>query len=198
MATRAEGVPLQAKAVGDDEERGQRHGHRGDHRVEEAERGERQGGGVVPERPAEVAADGAEGGAGEHDRVGDAPQVIAEQDQVRRADRDVGAGPEGQPEVGGGEGGGVVDPVADHGDLVSVRLKPGDDGCLVGGQRPRDHLIDADLRGDRPGGRLVVTCEQDGAQPEFAQPGDGRCRTRTGSRPCQGSAPGELSTAAKS
>ena len=171
-------MPLQAQAAGHDEGRGQRHGRRGDDRVEEAERGERQRGGVVAERPGEVAADGPEGGAGERDRVGDASEVVAEQDQVRGADRDVGAGPEGQPEVGGGERGGVIDAVADHGDPVPLRLQPGDDGCLIGGQRPCDHLVDADLRGDGPGGRLVVAGQQDGAQAEGAQPGDGGRRGR--------------------
>ena len=102
LAARAEGVPLQAEAVGDDEERGQRHRGGGDDRVEQAERGEWDRGDVVPEGPPEVAADGAERGAGQPDRVGNGPQVVAEQDHVRGGDGDVRSGAEGEPEVGGG------------------------------------------------------------------------------------------------
>ena len=87
-------------------------------------------------------------------------------------------GPEGQPEVGRGERGGVVDAVADHRHPVPCRLKTGDDGGLVGWQRPGDDLVDARRGRDGPGGRLVVPGQQDRAQPERAQFGDGRGRGR--------------------
>ena len=178
-------VPLQPQAVGHDEDRGQRHGGRGDDRVEEAEGGERERGRVVAERPPEVAADGPERGAGKPDRVRDRPQVVAEQDQVGGGHRDVRAGPEGQPEVGRRERGGVVDAVADHRHLVPLRLQPGDDGGLVGRQCSRDDLVDAGFRGDGPRGRLVVPGQQDRVQPELAQFGDrggGRGLDRVGDR----------------
>jgi len=100
---RAEGIPLQAKAVGDHEDRGQ--GHRGgrEDRVQQAERGQRDRRHVVAERPGEVGPDRREGGARQPDRVGHAAQVVAEQDHVGGADRHVGAGAEGEPEVGGGQ-----------------------------------------------------------------------------------------------
>ena len=100
-------------------------------------------------------------------------QVVAEQDQVRGADRHVGAGAEGQPEVGRGERGRVVDAVADHRHLVPGRLKAGDDGGLPVRQRPGDDLVDAHRAGDGLRGGLVVAGQQDGVQPERAQLGDG-------------------------
>jgi len=115
LAGRAEGIPLQAEAVGHHEQRGQRHGGGGDDRIEVAERGERDRGRVVPERPREVEADGAEGRAGKPDRVGDRAQVIPQQDHVGRPDGDVGAGAEGEAKGRRGERGTVVDAVADHG-----------------------------------------------------------------------------------
>src|SRR5262249_37946331 len=49
----------QPQAVADHEDRGERHRGAGDHRVEQAQRGQRQGGHVVGERPEQVALDGA-------------------------------------------------------------------------------------------------------------------------------------------
>ena len=49
-------------------------------------------------------------------------------------------------------------------------LQPLDHVDLVGGQHAGDHLVDADLGGDRAGGPLVVAGEQHRRQPEAAQP----------------------------
>ena len=81
----------------------------------------------------------AERAAGQPDRVGRGPQVAADQGQVAGLDGDVGAGAHGQPEVGLGERGGVVDAVADHGDDPALGLQPLDDVDLVGGQHLGDH-----------------------------------------------------------
>ena len=185
LVGRAEGIPLQAEAVGHHEDRGQGHRGGGDDRVEQAERGQRDRRHVVAERPAEVDADRREGGARQPDRVGHAAQVVAEQDHVGGADRHVGAGAEGEPEVGGGEGRAVVDAVADHRHPVPARSQPVDDGRLAGRQRARDDLVDARLGGDRPRGRLAVPGQQDRVQPERAQFGDGgggRVLDRVGDR----------------
>ena len=109
---------------------------------------------------------------------GDRPQVVAEQDQVGRAHRDVGAGPQREPEVGRGERGRVVDAVADHRHLLPPGLQPGDDGGLAVRQRAGDYLVDARRRGDGPRCRLVVAGQQDRMQAERAQLGDGRGRRR--------------------
>jgi hypothetical protein len=50
-----------------------------------------QRGDVVAERPREVPVNGAQGAPGELDRSGHDVQVIAHQDQVGGAERDVGA-----------------------------------------------------------------------------------------------------------
>src|SRR5690348_12173777 len=63
------GEAAQAEAVGDDEHRGERHGCAGDHRVEQACRGEGEGGDVVREGPEQVALDDAQGTPGQADRV---------------------------------------------------------------------------------------------------------------------------------
>ena len=55
------------------------------------------------------------------DRVGHRAQVAADQGQVGGLDRRVGAGAHRQAQVGLGERGGVVDPVADHGDRPAPR-----------------------------------------------------------------------------
>ena len=157
-------IALEPQAVCHDEDRGQRHGRRCDDGVEEAERGEREGDGVVAERPREVAADGPEGGARELDRVRDGLQVVAEQDHVGGADRDVGTGSEGQPEVGRRERGRVVDTVPHHRHLMALFLECGDDRGLVGRQRPRDDLVDPHGSGDGLGGGLVVPGQQDRVQ----------------------------------
>jgi len=72
----------------------------------------------------------------------------------------------------------VVDPVADHRHLQSLRLEPGDDGRLAGRKGARDHLLDSRGGRDGPGGGLVVPGEQDRAEPEPAQLGDGGGRRR--------------------
>ena len=122
--------------------------------------------------------DGPERAAREPDRIGDGPQVIAEQDQVGGADRDVRAGPEGQPEIGRRQRRGVVDAVADHRDPAPLCLQAGDDGGLPGRERPRDDFVDARGRRDGPGGGLVVPGQQDRVQPEAAQFGDRGGRRR--------------------
>ena len=75
-------------------------------------------------------------------------------------DRDVGAGADREAEVGLRERGRVVDAVADHRDDAALGLQPADDVGLVGRQHLGDHLVDADLGGDRARGRLVVAGQQ--------------------------------------
>ena len=72
-------------------------------------------------------------------------------------------------EVGLGEGGGVVDAVADHGDDLALGLEAADDLDLVAGQDLGDDGVDPDLVGDAAGGPLVVAGEQDGVSPRVAQ-----------------------------
>ena len=92
----------------------------------------------------------------------------------RRLDRDVGAGAHGEPEVGLGQRGGVVDPVADHRDdpaLAPAAARPRRP-CPAGSTSAITSSVDADLGGDRRAAAGVVAGEQDRAQPERAQLGE--------------------------
>ena len=80
--------------------------------------------------------------------------------------------PMAMPRSACGEGGGVVDPVADHGDDPAVGLEATDDVDLVGRQHLGDDVVDADLVGDRPGGALVVAGQQHRGEAEPAELGD--------------------------
>ena len=94
------------------------------------------------------------------DGVGGGPQVAGDQREVAGLDSDVGAGPDAQAEVGLSERGRIVDAVADHGHDAALGLKSPNDVGLLGRQDLGDDLLDADLGGDRAGGRLVVASEQ--------------------------------------
>ena len=63
----------------------------------------------------------------------------------------------------------VVDPVADHRDDRALAPGARDDGGLVGRQHVGDHVVDADLGGDRARRPLVVAGEQHRPQPERAE-----------------------------
>ncbi len=71
-------------------------------------------------------------------------------------DGDVGAGADGEADVGLGEGGCVVDAVADHGDDTAFVLEAAHLEGLVLGEHLGEDPFDADLAGDRGGGAGVV------------------------------------------
>ena len=72
---------------------------------------------------------------------------------------DVGAGAHGDADVGRGERRRVVDAVAGHGDDAALRLVALHDRALLVGQDLGLDLLDAELAGDRLGGRPVVAGE---------------------------------------
>ena len=79
---------------------------------------------------------------------------VGSEDDAGGRDGDVGAGANGDADVGPGEGGGVVDTVTDHGHSQSSGLQLGDLGVLVLGQHLGEHLVDPEVPdglGDRPG-----------------------------------------------
>ena len=156
------------QGVGDDEEARARHRGARDERVEVARGGQRQGGDVVAEGPEEVALDGRERAPREADGVGAREQVARDERDVGGLDRDVGARADGEAEVGLRERGRVVDAVAGHRDDAALVLQPADDLGLAGGKHVCDDLVDADLGGDRGGGRGVVAGQQHGPQAERA------------------------------
>ena len=93
-------------------------------------------------------------------------------------DRHVGAGADREPEVGLGERGRVVHAVAHHGDDPALGLQATHHVGLVRRQHLGDHLVDADLRGHRARGRLVVAGEEQRPQPKRLQRGDRLGRRR--------------------
>ena len=76
------------------------------------------------------------------DGVGDGAQVVAEQDHVGGDDGHVGARAQGQAELGGGQGGSVVDTVPDHGSRTASGLQIRDHPGLGHGQRLAEDLVD--------------------------------------------------------
>ena len=61
-------------------------------------------------------------------------------------DRDVGSGTDGDTDIGPGEGGRVVDAVADHRHGLATTLEFGDLGVLVLGEHLGEDLVDAECR----------------------------------------------------
>jgi hypothetical protein len=113
--------------------------------------------------------------AGQADGVGGGAQVAAYEGQVGGLDGGIGAGAHGEVEVGLGEGGRVVDAVADHRDGLALGLQALDDVDLVGGQDLGDDLVDAGLGCYHAGRRLVGSGQQYRRQAEPAEAGDGLC-----------------------
>ncbi len=68
------------------------------------------------------------------------------QDHAGRLDDNVGSGADGDADVGPGQGGSIVDAIADHGHLETARLETGDGPILVLGEDLREDLVDAELR----------------------------------------------------
>jgi hypothetical protein len=94
--------------------------------------------------------------------------------------RDVGAGSEGDADVGGGQGGGVVGAVAGHRDDVALFAQLADDGVLLLGGDAGAHVVDAELARDGAGGGLVVAAEHEQAQAALAQGREGARRDGVG------------------
>ena len=93
--------------------------------------GDRDAGGVVDEGEEQVLPDVAHGRLRKPARANDAAEVALQQRDAGALHRDVGAGPHGDADLGGGERRGVVDAVAGHGDDPPGLLQPGDHGALL-------------------------------------------------------------------
>ena len=116
--------------------------------------------------------------AGQPDRVHRGPQVTADQGQIRRLDRHVGAGPHGQPRSAWASAAASLTPSPT---MATTRPSPCRRRMTATLSAGRTSAMtfrgDADLRGDRRGRPGVVPGEQHGAHPELAQVRDGG-RTR--------------------
>ena len=114
------------------------------------------------------------GGAGQADEAGEFAQVVVHQGYVGGFDGGAAAGrTHGKADVGAGQGGRIVDAIADHAhgsvgaDLAFNELQ------LVFGQQVAVGLQDADLRGNRLGRVGVITGEHHGLDAQCLQFLDG-------------------------
>jgi hypothetical protein len=121
----------------------------------------------------EVLAHDPPGPAGVDEDVGDVVEVLAEQGHVGGLDGDVAAGDaHGDANVGGGQGRGVVDAVAQHRG-PPARTELADGGDLVLRSQLGPDVVDAGLAGQSVGGGLVVAREhRDAADAVAAETGD--------------------------
>jgi hypothetical protein len=171
-----------AEGVGEDADGAEGHGEAGQDRAEEdVEVGVEQAGGegdadeVVDDGPGEVLAHDVNGAAGDADGGGEEVEVGVEEEDVAGFASEVGAGGHGEAGVGLGEGCGVVDAVADHGDAVAGGLEGADVGEFVGGEETGVDVGGGDSGGSGDGGGGVgdVSGEEDGGDVEGAELGDG-------------------------
>ena len=99
--------------------------------------------------------------AGQLDQRRQVAQRIAQDDQIARLGREVGADPaERDPGVGLRQGRGVVDAVADHRHFPARLLLFLDPPGLVGRQELGQDRLDVNLPGDAPRHRLAIAREQ--------------------------------------
>src|SRR5205823_7893665 len=113
--------------------------------------GERNGGHVVARRPGKVLDHLAVAGPGQPDDGDDAARVAAGQHDAGRLDGHVGAGADGDADVGPGQGGSVVDAVTDHGHRPAPVLEGGDGLVLILRQDLGEDLVNPEFGGDRVG-----------------------------------------------
>ncbi len=111
---RPQSEAAQPQAVGDHEHRRRRHRGTGDHRVQQAQRRQRDGGDVVGEGPEQVHPDGPQCARRQPQRRRHGPQVTAHQGHVAGLDGRIGARPHRHADIGGRQGNRVVDAVPDH------------------------------------------------------------------------------------
>ena len=155
-------VAEEAQRVGDDDERRAFVEDDGGSDADEPDEGGRDQEGDHAEAEEQVLADDPAGLAAETDDDRELGEVVAHERDVGGLEGDVGAGgTHGDADGGVGQGGGVVDAVADHGDLALLGAEPFDGGDLVLGHQVAPGIGEADLAGDRLGDELVVAREHD-------------------------------------
>ena len=157
---------LEPQGIGDHAHRAEAHGSGGKHGVELEPEGDKQhtgsqrdSNGVVEEGPEQVLLDVADHRVGEFDGGNGIQQVALHQDDVGRFDGDIGAGANGNAHIGSGQGRGIIDAVADHGNLFALGLELADLLLLILGEDLCHHPVDAGLAADGLGGFLVIAGE---------------------------------------
>ena len=159
---------LEPQGVCDNAHRAEAHGGSGEHGVElESEgdkqhaRSQRDADGVIEEGPEQILLDVADYRAGELNGGDSVEQVALHQDDVGGFDGDIGAGADGNAHIRSCQGRGIVDAVADHGDLLALRLELAHFLLLILGENLRYHPVNAGLAADGFGGLFVVAGEHD-------------------------------------
>ena len=109
----------------------------------------------------------------------DAGKIALHQRDAGALDGDFGAGAHGDADIGLGQRGRVVDAVAGHGDDAALGRQPLDDAVLVLRQHIGLDFLDAELAGDRLGGRLVVAGQHDDPDAVVAQAVERRSASTT-------------------
>ncbi len=127
--------------------------------MNEADGGEGHGGGVVEEGPEQVLTDGPEGGGGELEGVGHPAEVGSQEDDSGGFACDIRGAGDSDAEVSCGEGGTVVDAIADESDAATggAELTEGL-GLAFGTDARVDELrVDAGFACDGLGGEGMIS-----------------------------------------
>ena len=146
--------PRGAHGVEDDEHFGGFVDHHDGGRSQDAERGERDQRADDQQREADVLQHDRAGVAGVDEVLREVAQVLTHQRDVGGLDGDVGAhGPHGDADIGGGQRGGVIDAVTDHGDPAATGDLGQQPSLVLRAQLGVDG-VDARVMGERRRGAL--------------------------------------------
>ena len=175
------GLPAaQPQGIADHAHRRETHGGGGKHGVElpvqggiEYACGDGNANGIIEERPEQVLLDIAQHTAGKLQSGGDIGGIAVHQDDIGGINGNIGAGADGDADIGTNQGGRVIDAVAHHGDDLALFLQGADDRFLLLGQHLRDDPGNADLLGNGFGCTAVITGEQQYRKTHLPQGGNG-------------------------
>ena len=158
-----------AAAAMSGESRSPMNGYKHAHGYRDAER-------VVAEGADQILAHVAHRRSADLDRRHNAHQAALDQRDVACLDGDVGAGADGESDIGLRQRRCIVDAVADHADGLAFELQLLHLVRLVVGQHFGKHAIDADLARDGAARALVVAGQHDDFDAEALQHRNGRFR----------------------
>ena len=135
----------------------------------------------------------AQDAAGKLQGGGNIGGVAVHQHNIGGIDGDIGAGTDGDADIGPDQCGGIIDAIADHGDHLALFLQGANDCLLLLGQHLRNDAGNADLLGNGFGGAAVITGQQQNRKPHLPQSGNGGSagltgRIGNGDKPQRGSA----------
>ena len=175
------GLPAaQPQGIADHAHRRKAHGGGGKHGVElpvqggiEYARGDGNADGIIEERPEQILLDIAQHAAGKLQSGRDIGGIAVHQDDIGGINGNIGAGADGDADIGTHQSGCVIDAVAHHGDDLALFLQGANDRLLLLGQYLRNDAGNADLLGNGFGGAAVITGEQQNRKPHLPQGGNG-------------------------